>query len=277
MPSIYNYINYRDYLRDYFVEQKQFQKQMTHRAVLQMMGVSSTGFLSNVITGKKNINREMGAKLGKIISLAPREQRYFTTMVAYTHAKSIEEKKKYLDRLLAQRKTTVAPLRSEQFSIFSKWYYVYIRDMLCFYNFTDNYEALAAMLDPPIKSQEARDAILDLEKLGFIAKDDDGCYRPAEHLISTGDETHSVQLANFQLATMEMAKRSLEKHPADKRDISFVSMTLSSESFLRVKSEVQDFRKKLLLIARDEKQPDRVCQCNIQLFPVTALPGDDNA
>jgi uncharacterized protein (TIGR02147 family) len=273
MPSIYKYLNYREYLYDYFVEQKQFQKQLTHRAVLNKMGITSTGFLSNVITGKKNLNGEMSKNLGKIINLAGRERRYLNTMVAYTQAKAIEEKKKHLDRLLAVRKTGLAHMSEDQVSIFSRWYYVYIRDMLCFIDFKDDYRSLAAGLDPPIKPEEAESAIRDLERLGFIAKDNNGCYRPRDNLITTGDEVHSVQLASFQLTTMDMAKRSLEKHPAEKRDISFVSLTLSKESFAQVKSEVQSFRKRLLLMAKDEQKPDRVYQCNIQLFPVTEQPG----
>ena len=91
MPSIYKYINYREYLHDYFLEQKQFQKQLTHRAVLKKMGITSTGFLSNVIAGKKNLSEEISKKLGKIINLATRERRYLNIMVAYVQAKSIEE------------------------------------------------------------------------------------------------------------------------------------------------------------------------------------------
>jgi uncharacterized protein (TIGR02147 family) len=274
MPSIYNYLNYRDYIRDFFVEQKQFKKQLTHRAVLKKMGITSTGFLSNVINGKKTFNGEMSKKFGRIINLATRERRYLDNMVAYSQAKSIEEKKKCLDRLLAMRETDLVYISDEQFSIFSRWYYVYIRDLLCFLDFKDDYQMLAAKLDPSLKPDEAKVAIRDLERLGFIARDKDGYFRPVDHLVSTGDETHSVQLANFQLVTMDMAKRSLQKHPGNKRDISFVSLTLSEESFARAKSEVQAFRKRLLLMARDEKKPDRVCQCNIQLFPVTKEQGD---
>jgi uncharacterized protein (TIGR02147 family) len=273
MPSIYKYLNYREYLHDYFVEQKQFQKQLTHRVVLNKMGITSTGFLSNVITGKKNLNEEMSGKLGKIINLAARERRYLNAMVTYTQTKSIEEKKKYLDQLLAMRKTDLTHMNEDQFSIFSQWYYVYIRDMLCFFDVTNDYHALAARLDPPIKPEEAQAAILALERLGLIKKDNNGCYRPIDRLITTGDEVHSVQLANFQLTTMDMAKRSLQKHPAEERDISFVSLTLSKERFNQVKSEVQAFRKRLLLMAKDEQKPDRVYQCNIQLFPVTGQPG----
>ena len=138
-------------------------------------------------------------------------------------------------------------------------------------------ETLARRFDPPIKPEEAEQAVRELEKIGLIAKDKDGFYRPVKNLITTGDEAHSVQLANFQLTTMDMAKRSLEKHPAHERDISFVSLTLSPESFTEVKSEVQMFRKKLLLMAEQEVKPDRVYQCNIQLFPVTKTLEGGNA
>jgi uncharacterized protein (TIGR02147 family) len=143
MPSIYHYLNYREYLRDYFIEQKQFQRQVTHRFVLKKMAITSTGFLANVISGKKNLNGEMSRSLGRIINLAGRERRYLNNMVAYTQAKSIEAKKKYLDRLIALRKTDLAYMSDGQFSIFSRWYYVYIRDMLCFIDFKDDYQSLA--------------------------------------------------------------------------------------------------------------------------------------
>jgi uncharacterized protein (TIGR02147 family) len=276
MPSIYKYLNYRDYLKDYFLEQKQFQNQLTHRAVLKKMGISSTGFLSNVISGRKNINEEMSKKLGKILNLAAREKRYLNDMVMYTQATSIEDKKKFLDQLLALRKTDFTYISDARLSIFSKWYYVYIRDLLCFFDFKDDFEAIASRLDPPIKPEEAESAVHTLENLGFIAKDSNGYYRSCDHLISTGDEVHSVQLANFQLTTMDMAKRSLQKHPVQNRDISFVSLTLSAESFAMVKSEVQAFRKKLLLISKDEQKPANVYQCNIQLFPVTQELGGTN-
>jgi uncharacterized protein (TIGR02147 family) len=271
MPSIYNYFNYREYLHDYFIEQKQFQNKLTHRLILKKMGITSTGFLANVISGKKNLNLEMSKKLGKIINLADREQRYLVRLVMYTQSKSIEEKKKYLDQLMAMRKSDLTYISDTQFSIFSKWYYVYIRDLLCYYDFKNDYEALAAKLEPPISPDEAQGAIEDLEKMGFIIRDENGFFRPLKKIISSGDETHSVQLANFQLTTIEMAKRSLKQHPPEKRDISFVSLTLSSDSFAKVKSEVQEFRKKLLLTAKDEQYPDRIYQCNIQLFPVTGF------
>jgi uncharacterized protein (TIGR02147 family) len=276
MPSIYKYVNYREFLRDLFIEQKQQMKPVTHRAILKKMGVSSTGFLSNVIAGKKNLSSQQSSRLSRILGLASREQRYFSLMASYTQAKALEEKKKFLDRLMSLRKTSLGLLQENQFDLFSKWYYVYVRDLLCFVDFRDDYDSLAKMLDPEIKASEAEDAIHALETMGLIARTNSGFFRPTERIITTGDEAHSVHLANFQLTTMDMAKRALEKVPAAERDISFVSMTLPPEGFTAVKSAIQDFRKRLLMMAKEEKNPQRVYQCNIQFYPVSKIAGNNH-
>jgi len=46
-------------------------------------------------------------------------------------------------------------------------------------------------------------------------------------------------------------------------------MTLSEKSFRQVKSEVQQFRKRILRIAEVENNPNRVYQLNTNLFAVT--------
>jgi uncharacterized protein (TIGR02147 family) len=269
MPLISNYLSYRDFLRDLFIEQKQLASPLTHRFILKKMGISSTGFLSNVIAGKKNLSRGQSTKLGRILGLAQRERQYFRLMVTYTQAASLEDKKKHLDRIMEMRYSKLCQLNEKQLDLFSKWYYVYIRDMLFFIDFKDDFETLARLLDPEIKPSEAQEAIEALSEMGFIAKDERGFFRPVEKIVTTGDEAHSVQLANFQLTTMDLAKRALEMVPSQKRDISFVSLTLSPETFAAVKSEIQSFRKKLLLIAKDEAHPHHVYQCNIQFFPVS--------
>lgn len=269
MPLIYNYLSYRDFLRDLFIEQKQLERPLTHRFILKKMGISSTGFLSNVIAGKKNLSRVQSTKLGTILGLAQRERRYFGRMVKYTQAKSIEEKKKSLDSIMEMRNSKLSRLNEKQLDLFSKWYYVYIRDLLLFVDFKDDFDALAGLLDPAIKASEAREAIEALSGMGLIAQDGHGFLRPVEKIITSGDEAHSIQLANFELTTMDLAKRALETVPAGKRDISFVSLTVSPESFAVIKSEIQSFRKKLLCIAKEETRPRNVYQCNIQFFPVS--------
>jgi len=269
MPLLYDYLCHRDFLRDFFIEQKQMARPLTHRFILKKMGISSSGFLSNVLAGKKNLSHGHIAKLGKVLGLARPDQHYFKLVVMYTQAKSLVEKKKVLDRILEMRNSKLCLLSEKQFDLFSKWYYVYIRDLLLFVDFKDDFASLSRRLDPAIKEEEAKDAIEALSKIGLIAKDEHGFFRPVNKIITTGDETHSVQLANFQLTTMDLAKRAMETVPAKRRDISFVTLTLSQESFSLAKSEIQSFRKKLLVLAKEDVGPENVYQCNIQFFPVS--------
>lgn len=269
MVEIFEYLNYREFLKDYIDEKRVKDQSFTHREILAKMGVSSTGFLSNVFSGKKNLNSKHVEDLSLILELNQRQRICFTYMVNFNQAKTIEEKKSWFDRLCAMKQVKTKLLENHQLSLFSRWYYVYIRDLLNFYTFSDDYYDLARRLYPPITEPEAKRAITALSEMSLIEKDQEGNWRPADAVVSTGDEVYSVQLADFQLKTMDFAKRALEKVPAKRRDISVLSMTLSKEKFAQVKREIQDFRKRLLNIANSDDEPDQVYQCNLQFFPVT--------
>jgi uncharacterized protein (TIGR02147 family) len=129
------------------------------------------------------------------------------------------------------------------------------------------------MLIPSITTEEAEKAVRDLEELEFIEKDAEGIYRQKSGTLSTGNEIRSLQVLNFQLETMELAKAALDRFPVEERDISCITMTLSKPSFDQVKAEVQAFRKRLAAIAAADEKADQVYQCNVQFFPMTKKEG----
>lgn len=267
--DIFDYINYRDFLRDYISYKRKRDSNFTHREILKKIGISSTGFLSNVISGKKNLNDEHTEALAIVLELNQREQICFGYMVSYNQARSIEEKKRWFDRLAGMKQVKSTLLKNNQLSLFSRWYYVYIRDLLSIIDFSDNYYDLARQLFPAITEAEAERAVANLHQMGLIERDSEGFWRPLDRVISTGDEVVSLQLADFQIKTMDMGKQALEKIPAKRRDISVLSLTLSKEQFIKAKREIQDFRKRLLSIATNDEEADQIYQCNIQFFPVT--------
>lgn len=269
MINIYEYQNYRTYLQDYFKEEKERNPRFSHRAVLMKMGISSTGFLANVMSGKSNLTNAHIARLGKILKLSARDTQYFENLVHFTQSKTIEEKNEYYERISASQKYKLKVLSKKQLCLYEEWYYSVIRELLYFIEFKNDFCALAKMVDPPIRAQEAKKAIETLNKLGLIKKDTKGVYKQTDAVVTSGDEVDSFHVANFQLSTMDYAKRALEKVKGKDRDISVVTMTLSEESFLKIKQEIQEFRKKLCRIAEMESAPDQVFQLNINLFPVT--------
>jgi uncharacterized protein (TIGR02147 family) len=161
---------------------------------------------------------------------------------------------------------------------YSKWYFSALRALLSYVKFKDDYTALAAMVDPVIKPDEARKAIEVLERLGFINKGEDGYYRLTDALISTGRLTAdvSVQAMNvmsFQRAMVDLGKEAYDRFPTDFLDMSSLTLSVSEATYREMKEEIAALRRKLLLKAEQEQAPDRVYQLNYQFFPLTNIDG----
>lgn len=266
MPSVLDYTDYRKFLADYLQEAKVTRPELSHRFIQRHMGVSSSGFMSNVIRGKKNLTTAMATKLVRVLKLPRDESRYFECLVLFNQAKSHDERHEYLRRLRSSMPRALTP---RQMTLFSNWYYVVIREMLSYVRFRDDYESLAAQIEPPITAQQAKEAIRVLTEIGLVRRSAGGWYAQADDAIATDDEVRSADLASFQLHTMEMAKTALRKVPGDRRDISTLTVSMSEKGFERFKGEIQRFRKHLATLACGDQSPNGVYQVNIQLFPMT--------
>lgn len=270
--SIYQYVNYRHYLKDFLAEHRRKKTfGFSHKVILHKMGISSTGFLSNVIAGRKNLTQIQIVRLSGIMQLKKSEAAYFESMVHFTQAKDIKEKDEHFNRLVNLQKIQMKILDKRKMSLFSKSYYVFVRELLYYHNHQDEHgsDKIAKMLEPSITAAQAQEALEYLSELGLIQKDEQGVYRQVDNALSSGNEVRSHALAKFQMETMDLARRALEKIPAWQRDISVLTMTVSPSSFKQAKSEIQHFRKRMAKIAIEEQDPDQVYQLNIQFFPVT--------
>ena len=269
MINIFDYQNYRLYLSDLFIEKKQRNRGFSHRDVLKKMGISSTGFLSNVLSGRNNLTITHIVSLCKVLKLNKLESSYFEIMVLFTQAKTIDEKNTYFSRIVKLQKSKFKSLKPEQLSLFAKWHFAVIRELIYFFPFKDDYKQLAKMVDPPISPAEAKEAIEVLNKIGLIGKDSNGIYRQRKGIVTTGDEIRSFHVLQFQNETMKHAQRALDTIPSENRDMSVLTMKLSKSKAMEIKTEIQLFRKKILRMAEQDSDQELVYQCNINFFPVT--------
>jgi uncharacterized protein (TIGR02147 family) len=269
MTSVFDYQNYRLFLSDFLNDKKQHEKGFSQRDILKKMEISSSGFLSNVLSGRNNLTLTQVAQLGKILKLKKADAAYFEALVLFTQAKTLDEKNIYYSRMVKLHKLKFKSLKKNQLSLFAKWYYAVIRELIYFYTFTGDYKELARMVDPPISPKEAEEAIHELEKIGLIRKESDGIYRQQSGIVTTGDEVRSFHVAKFIMETLKHAERALDMVPPNERDLSVLTLKLSEETMKQMKTEIQMFRKKLLRMAETDSNQNRVYQCNINFFPAT--------
>jgi len=269
--NIYEYENYRIFLSDFLAEKKASkEKGFSQRALAKKIGVSSSGFIANVISGRNNLTKKQILDVADAILLNKSETAYFEALVNFTQSNTAKEKNFFFARMVKLYKSKFKKLTAKQLSIFSKWHYAVLRELLFFYNSTDDYKKLGEMVEPQISAKEAKEAIEALQTIGLIQKDSSGKFIPSENnVVSTGDEVKKLFVSNFITETIEHAKESIERSDAKERDISALTLRVSNDTMKRVKDEIRMFRKKILQITESDKNPNRVYQLNTNFFPVT--------
>jgi len=275
---IFDYTDYRKYLLDYYTMQKKSRAAFSYRFFAQRAGINSVGLYKDVIEGRQALGRGLTVKFSKALGHSKREAEYFENMVYFNEAKCIDDRKLYFERMLACCDIKTAMVDADRCEYYSKWYYSALRALLSYVRFKDDFAAIAAMTDPPIKPEESRKAIDVLERLGFIDKDDQGYYRLVDAIISTGrlSADASVQTMNvmgFQRAMVDLGKEAYDRFPTDRLDMSSLTLSVSETTFKEMKEEITALRRKLLLKAEQELSPDRVYQLNYQFFPLTKIDG----
>lgn len=268
-PLVFEYLSSREFLSDYLEWSKGQNLGFTHRALLEKLGVSSSGFLANVLSGKSNLNPQQAKTLGEIFRLPPAEARFFQTLVAFTQARAIEEKGDALDSLRMQVRGRNKKLDPRQYSLFSKWLYPMVFDLIAILPVKGDHKAVADLFDSSVKPDDVRKALDVLEGLSLVRKREDGVYEQMHATVATGDEILSTDVVKFQQTTLKKALKALDEIPAEERSISVTSLPLSALGLERVKQEARFFRDKLLRISEEDRGYERVYQLNLNLFPAT--------
>ena len=271
MKNIFSYTNYREFLKDFYQDNKSDNPRFSHRHIAAKMGFDS-GYFTKIIQGKRNISKKMISKFAVFLNLKVKESRFFEALVFYNQAKSLSDKRQYLERLLSFGKIDASVLDKHQYELFDKWYYLAIREILAFYPFDGNYKELASRTEPPIRPKDAKKAISVLEKAGLVRKNAAGIFERVEPVWTTGTDVRSIALVNLHRSMADLGKEAFDRFERDKRSMSTLTLSISEQEYKAIEKEIEAVRQKILTMARSCEKPDRVYQCNFNVFPLSRLP-----
>src|SRR5262245_40963554 len=128
-PSVFDYDDYRKFLRDTYAANKKLTPKFSFRFFAKQAGFSSPMTLKRVIEGHRNIATPSIAKFAKALKLNGEETQFFSNLILFCQAKSVETKQRYARALLGARLYKRSrPLAKTQYDYWSQWYYVAIRE-----------------------------------------------------------------------------------------------------------------------------------------------------
>ena len=270
MDSIYEYLDYRDFLHDHYKEQKEKNPIFSFRYVAGKTGLDAS-FYVKLINKQRHINDNRIKPLCVFCKLRQRESDYFKTLVNFNKAKRKEQEEYYFEKLVTLKKSAAKKIDRYAYRYFTEWYNVPLRELLNIYDFDgSDYKGLALMLSPPIKESEARRAVRTLLELGMIAPDKNGFYRPADAAISTGKGWKSEIVRSFQKSMIRLSESALDRIDPELRDISTLTVSTSPACLQKMRERLSQVRKELIeMITSDEASA--VYQINMQIFPLSRI------
>lgn len=275
--KLYDYLDYRKFLRDRFQTLKKQNSHFSFRYFNRLAGIQSAGFLKLVMDGKRNLGVSGVAKIVQGFKLNPEEALYFEKLVRFNQAKDHEEKERYFEELYTQKTTSRRKeITAAQYHLFSRWYYVAILEALRLKlpkRKTANW--LSQILFPKVPLREVKAALKELKKLGMISQTSSGHLKRKEAILATPDEVASLFVVNFHQEMSGLAAEAVKNQNAERREFSALTVAISSENFERFKQEIRRFRKKLHALSEQSNgHPNEiVAQINLQLFQLSQTVG----
>jgi uncharacterized protein (TIGR02147 family) len=271
MPDIFSYMNYREYLKDFYKEKKESNTGYSFRLMAMKAGFKSKSFLSHVLEGERNLTKDSLFKMNNILMLSQKEFAYFCDLVEFNQADPGEAKTFWFKKLTQYKNNHPAKIiLKDQYTFYSEWYHNTIREIITMLDFNEDYHYLGTLLNPPITQKQAHDSVKLLLTLGLVEKTETG-YCQKNQSITTGDEVRGIAIHQFHTQNMNIAIKSIETISSSERDISCLVAGLSKEGFNQIKKEIQEFRKRLMEIAKKDGPAEDVYHINFQFFPTTRL------
>lgn len=272
-PNLLTYSDYRAYLRDVYQSRKAADADFSFRYLSLRAGINSSGFYKHVIDGKRNLTKSSLLKTCLALRLQDREAEYFENLVFFNQAKTLREKNLYFDRLTRLRgQYETRAVSRDQLEFYSEWHHSAVRELLACKPFTNDVDALARRLEPPVSAAEVRRSLALMQRLGLVKKDSRGRWSAVDPVLVSPGSVAEVEA--FQRRMLRLAAEAFERFPGPERLMSSTTFSLSKETLETFKRRIRELKAEFLELARKDEEADRVYQLNLNLFPLARTPGD---
>lgn len=268
-PEVFEYLDFRAYLRDFLDYLRESDPAFTFAAMAQRHGLASRGHYLDIVNGRRLTPRFVEPYI-RICGLEGGRAEYFKALVAYNQARGEREKTAAFEQItaLAPQLETVR-LEEEAFEYFSKWYQPVMLSLLDVNRSVQDHRELAKLFDPPISAVQARKALAALIDLGYIAWDDAKReWTFLRKFLKCTDEARAVAVKRFHRQVQQLGMQAYEKR-FEEQTFSTLTLSVSRETKAEIENMITDLRKHIMEKAKTDQNPQVVVQANFQTFDLS--------
>ncbi len=269
--NIYDYSDYRKFLQEFYELEKSLDSSFSYRVFAAAVGMDAS-LLLKILQGKRHISPKCIDDFVNFFHFKDAKAEYFREMIAYGKAKNDKDVRSHFETLQKMRPAACRELDEARYRYFQQWYYPMIRSALDVFNYrgTQDAAALGECCIPKLSASQVENAVDALLQLGLARANKDGRVVPTDAHLKTMEHWLSACISDYQSSIAELAGKSIQNTPKEKRDISTLTMALDSQQIDKIREILAKTRKAIVNVVN--AMPPQICdsvyQLNFQLFPM---------
>lgn len=278
-PSVYDYLDHRAFLADWFAWKKATNPRYSHRAFSRAVGSRNPSLFLLISQGKRNISASMLPRLVAALKLTAAESTFLRHLIDLEQATDDAQRNEVWDKLSATRRFREArTVEADGFDYLSHWYIPATRELAALPDFRLDAAWIAARLRPAITSRQAQRAIDVLLSLSLLQPTEDGGATRTDASVVTPHEVTRLAVVNYHSGMIDLGRESLTRHTGAERHIGAVTAAIPIALLPTLKDEIAAFQERILDLCdrADPGSADAVFQFNMQLFPLSTVPTQES-
>ncbi len=270
-PNIFDYNDFRAYLRDAYDWRHEQDENFTKAQVCKSLGLpNSRSYFQDVLNGKFVSQIKIPLFI-EVFDLSREEAKFFRVLVNFNQAVDDPEERSILfEQLVSLNRTPKKIISQREYAYYREWHHSVVRAVLNIINIKKdgNYAHLARSVFPPVTEKNALESVELLLELELIHENESGFLKPTQKVITTGAYAQDEIIRLYQLKSLEKARRSLLKNNDIPQRVITKMVSVSEEGYNRILKNIEKCNREITsIVHKDEKTADRVYQVNLMLFP----------
>ena len=254
----------RFYLKHEFEVRCRRRPHYSLRAFARDLEVSAST-LSDFFQGRSGFSRERTQTLSRKLNLPSEHHEHFWSLLEAKFAKSSEIKKKARLRIKSKLKNDPSQLALENFNFIADWYHLAILEVIDTLGHKSLLEANSLSLLLGISRKEAASALMRLQKLGLLKKED-AKYMTLSDSTYVGEEVPSEAIRLFHHQLLAKAQAALTLQSLTEREFRTNIFSLRKSDMAEFKNDLNKMSLELITKYSSRGDSDAVYCLGLQLF-----------
>lgn len=275
--SIFRYLNYRDYLKDFYQFKKNKNPNFSYANFAMRAKINTPNYLKRVIDGERSLNAESIPKFCFGLELSSKESIYFEALVNFNQSKDEDIRKHYwgiLRKAAEDVPGSALEVLGNQFEVFNHWYILPVRELVLLKNFNESPNHVVKLMKNKITKKEAEFAIATLLKLEMLKRDQNGKLYQTQSIVRYSQEIVNLTIREYHRQMLERTNEALTEDEFGTWNVRALSLAIKKQDFQELYQRISDFifqlNKEYSVSEKDQKsEKDLVVQVNCQMVQLS--------